>query len=293
MKPSRDEIASKGAPVRRYWPNYDCLFQRGGVLYQRWMLSGDKSVCYNQLLVPRGMQKEVIEMCHDTRLGGHLGATKLLTKYVRDSIGSKLGNAVRNYIRKCPVCCANRHPQKRLRAALKDYRVGHPQDRIGVDVLGPSNNQQRKLLHPRSSLVEAYLMPDQQAGTTATKLVYEFISRYSVPLEVHTDQGRNFESNIFQEVCKLLEIKNTRTTPYRPASNGLVERFNRTLAKMIQSFSNNSHEDWDLHLPFLTFGMLEARCATEEQKKLLDSLKSTLSMIQRPKNQVCVKLRHP
>ena len=188
MKPSRDEIASKGAAVRRYWPNYDCLFWREGVLYQRWMLSGDQSVCYNQLLVPRGMQKEVIEMCHDTRLGGHLGVNKIIDKICQRFHWYKLGNAVRNYIRKCPVCCANRHQQKRLRAALKDYRVGHPLDRIGVDVLGPSNKQ-RKLLHPRSGLVEAYLKPDQQAGTTATKLVYEFISRYSVPLEVHTDQG--------------------------------------------------------------------------------------------------------
>ena len=111
---------------------------------------------------------------------------------------------MRNYIRKCPVCCANRHPQKRLRAALKDYRVGHPLDRIGVDVLGPLPTTSRRNCYILvvtdyfTRWVEAYPMPDQQAGTTATKLVYEFISRYGVPLEVHTDQGQNFESNIFQ-----------------------------------------------------------------------------------------------
>ena len=65
------------------------------------------------------MQKEVIEMCHDTRLGGHLGVNKIIDKICQRFHWYKLGNAVRNYIRKCPVCCANRHPQKRLRAIRK------------------------------------------------------------------------------------------------------------------------------------------------------------------------------
>ena len=77
--------------------------------------------------------------------------------------------------------------------------------------------------------MEAYPIPDQQAETVARKLVNEFISRFGVPLEIHSDQGRNFESELFQHVCSELGITKTRTTPYRPSSNGLVERFNRIL----------------------------------------------------------------
>ena len=48
-------------------------------------------------------------------------------------------------------------------------------------------------------------------------------------LELHSDQGSNFQSKVMAEVCRLLGIQKTRTTPYNPKSDGLVERFNLTL----------------------------------------------------------------
>ena len=65
-------------------------------------------------------------------------------------------------------------------------------------------------------------------------------------------------SVLFKEVCRLLEIKKTRTTPYHLASNGLVERFNRTLAKMIKGFVGDHQDNWDEHVLLLT----AAYCST-------------------------------
>ena len=99
--------------------------------------------------------------------------------------------------------------------------------------------------------VEFYPMADQGAETTARKLVEEFISRWGCPLELHSDQGRNFQSELFSEVCKLLEITRTRTTPYRPSANGQVERYNRTLLQMLRCYIDKGQKDWDEHLPLL------------------------------------------
>ena len=52
----------------------------------------------------------------------------------------------------------------------------------------------------------------------------EVVCRYGVPLELHSDQGRNFESTVFAEMCSLLGIGKTRTTPYHPQSDGMVRR---------------------------------------------------------------------
>ena len=71
----------------------------------------------------------------------------------------------------------------------------------------------------------------------ARKLTDEFFFRYSIPEQLHSDQGRNFESQVIGEVCNLLGVDKTRTTPYHPQSDGLVERFNRTLLDMLATAS--------------------------------------------------------
>ena len=78
-------------------------------------------------------------------------------------------------------------------------------------------------------------------------MVDEVFLRFSVPEQLHTDQGRQFESQM-HEVCKLLNIHKTRTTPYHPQSDGLVERFNRTLLSMLSTCTHNSPFDWEHHL---------------------------------------------
>ena len=83
-------------------------------------------------------------------------------------------------------------------------------------------------------------------------MVSNFVSRFGVPSIIHSDQGREFESRLFEEVCQLLGIEKTRTTPYHPQSDGLVERFNRTLQQMLSAFVNKERDDWDEHLPYVT-----------------------------------------
>jgi hypothetical protein len=83
-------------------------------------------------------------------------------------------------------------------------------------------------------------------------LCTEFFSLFGCPTQLHSDQGRNFESELFAEVCRLLGVDKTRTTAYRPQSDGQVERFNRTIQQMLRAFVNDNRDDWDDHLPYLT-----------------------------------------
>ena len=79
-----------------------------------------------------------------------------------------------------------------------------------------------------------------------------------MPQLIHSGQGRNFESALFAEMCQLLGIKKTRTTPYHPASDGMVERFNRTLEMQLSKFADHNQKDWDLHIPFLAMAYRSA-----------------------------------
>ena len=82
-------------------------------------------------------------------------------------------------------------------------------------------------------------------------LVDEFFTRFGTPVELHSDQGREFESCVFRECCELLGVRKTRTTPLHPQSDGMVERYNRTLAQQLAKYCADSQEDWDVKLPTL------------------------------------------
>uniref|UniRef100_A0A3B3HGA7 ribonuclease H n=1 Tax=Oryzias latipes TaxID=8090 RepID=A0A3B3HGA7_ORYLA len=95
-----------------------------------------------------------------------------------------------------------------------------------------------------------------KAKSVASSLVQLF-SRVGFPLEILTDRGSNFMSNLLKQVYKLLGIKRLRTTPYHPQTDGLTERFNQTLKQMLRKFVDETGSDWDQWLPYLLFAYRE------------------------------------
>ena len=83
---------------------------------------------------------------------------------------------------------------------------------------------------------ELAALPVQNAELTAKAFLDHFIVTFGCPLEVHSDQGRNFQSNLFQTFCQLLQITKTRTTPYHPSGNGQAEVFNIVILQMIRPY---------------------------------------------------------
>ena len=127
-------------------------------------------------------------------------------------------------------------------------------ERLAMDILGPlaltprGNKFVLVVTDYFTKWTESYAIPNQEATTVAEKLVSEFVCRLGVPREIHSDQGSNFESKVMAEVCKLLDIEKTRTTPLHPQSDGQVERYNQTLIEMPRGKLRDGQEDWDLQL---------------------------------------------
>jgi len=100
--------------------------------------------------------------------------------------------------------------------------------------------------------VQVYPLPDHTASTAAQALVDNWVLLFGAPLRIHSDQGREFESGLFQSMLRLLGVKKTRTNPYCPQSDGLVERFNRTLISALACTVDDFQSDWDLQVKFVT-----------------------------------------
>lgn len=97
-----------------------------------------------------------------------------------------------------------------------------------MDIMGPLPETESRFILVLTDYftkwTEAYALKDHMAETVARTLMDEFICQFGVPYSIHTDQGGEFESNLFKEICNLLEIEKTITSPYHPQSDGQVER---------------------------------------------------------------------
>lgn len=254
-KPTHSELRLMDPAMRCY---YSCIQQFRmvkGVLYYEWVDDvGSRSL---RLFAPRSLRRKIIEGCHDPPSSGHQGEKKTLERVKRSFYWYGLTADVLHYVATCAMCGASKKSARKSRAALQSYVCGAPLDRLHLDFLGPfpasvNNNKYILVITDQfTKWVEAFAVTDKTSETTAKKLVEEFIARFGAPLQIHTDQGRNFQSDLFKAVCKLFGATQTRTTPYHPASNGQVERFNRSLLQMIRCYINRDQTVWDEQLPLL------------------------------------------
>jgi hypothetical protein len=96
---------------------------------------------------------------------------------------------------------------------------------------------------------EVYPIPHQEALRVADALVTNFFCWFRVPMELHSEQGRNFESQLIEEVLEYLGISKTRTTTLYPQSDGMVERYVKTVEELLKKVASTHQRDWDERLP--------------------------------------------
>lgn len=161
---------------------------------------------------------------------------------------------VKHWCQTCSVCATRKSSGRNNQGPMQGIKVGYPMQVIAVDITGPfpeSDAGNRYILvigDYFSKWMEAYAISNQEAGTVATKLVDEYFCRYSPPEQLHSYQGKQFESQLVKRICATLQIAKTRTTAYNPQCDGLVERFNRTLEHMLATTLKDSPFDWEERL---------------------------------------------
>ena len=242
------------------WAQSHYLVLHNGVLYRQWEDVPCKGLHRRlQLVLPPNLVPVLLEALHSSIRGGHFGTNKTLAK-VRERfywVGQRKDVAA--WCSGCLSCASRKPPPAKSRAPLQLDPVERPLQRVAMDIMGPlpetprGNKYVLVIADYFTKWTEAYPIPNMEAITVAKCLVNEFICRFGVPEQLHSDQGRNFESKVIKNICDLLQIRKTRTSAYHPQSDGLVERFNRTLLNLLSTAVGDAERDWDVHLPLLMF----------------------------------------
>ena len=135
--------------------------------------------------------------------------------------------------------------------------------RVAIDIVDPISPPSDKGNRFILTVVDyATRYPEAMALRTidtenVAEALIEIYNRVGIPREVLTDQGKQFTSDLMKEVGSLLSIKQLTTTPYHPACNGLVKRFNGTLKRMLRKLSEEQPKQWDRYIPALLFAYRE------------------------------------
>ena len=87
------------------------------------------------------------------------------------------------------------------------------------------------------------------AEVYAHVFVREIFAKHGLSASIVSDRDPRFTSEFFQQLCRLLDIKQRMSTAFHPQIDGQTDRMNRTLEEMLRSFVRPSLNDWDIHLP--------------------------------------------
>lgn len=141
---------------------------------------------------------------------------------------------VRQWTQSC-ISCQRAKVNRHVFSAIGEFaEVKARFSKVHVDIVGPLPQYEgfRYLLTCIDRFTrwpEAIPLIDITAESIATAFYSGWVSRFGVPAEIVTDQGRQFESSLFKDLLTLLGSTRCRTSPYNPAANGLIERWHRTL----------------------------------------------------------------
>ena len=204
--------------------------------------------------VPATLRRQVFDSLHGL---GHVGTRATAKLISQRFVWPGVQKDCRTWARACQSCQRSK-VSRHTTTPLGDFAV--PTSRfqhLHIDIVGPlpTSDGFRYCLTAVDRFTrwpEAVPLQDITAETVARALLSGWITRYGCPHTITTDQGRQFESQLFHSLANMCGIHLSRTTAFHPAANGLVERMHRTLKAAIMC---RAQERWTEALPLVLLGM--------------------------------------
>ncbi|KAJ1178839.1 hypothetical protein NDU88_004081, partial [Pleurodeles waltl] len=216
------------------------------------------------LVIPQEYRKFLLTLAHDIPLAGHLGQMKTWDRLVPLFHWPRMSEDTKEFCKSCETCQASGKTGGTPKAPLIPMPVvGVPFERVGFDIVGPldpptaSGNRFILVVVDHATRYPEAIPLRTTTAPAVAKALLGIFSRVGFPKEVVSDRGSNFMSAYLKAMWKECGVTYKFTTPYHPQTNGLVERFNKTLKGMIMGLPEKLRRRWDILLPCLLFAYRE------------------------------------
>lgn len=204
-------------------------------------------------LVPSQLRSAVFHLFHDTIHQGRKKSVEIIQDHF---FWYNMKEDIEEFCTFCPQCQTSKVLRKNKSKVGKFSILPGRFRCLHLDLTGP--------LQPHSSRY-SYIFVIRDRATGFVRLIplrnksserivsvmkKDWFSIFGLPDLVITDNGGEFNSEVFEECCSMFNIKHKRTTPYHPQSNGFAERVNRILKTALRAMTNKEY--WADLLPYIT-----------------------------------------
>lgn len=222
------------------------------------------------LVVPKELKFDILTSVHGDLNSGHYGTQRTYTTLRLKYYWKGMFADCKNFVISCDLCNTRKNPVTPTKAPLQPLKPARIFERCAMDIvkmpLTPRGNKYiLTFTEYCSRYVEAFPLQNTQAVTIARILVNEICFRYGAPQHLLSDLGQNLISEVVGETCKLFGITRLYTTPYHPATDGLLEKFHSTLTKNLSMYVSRCHSDWDLYLRGVVYSYNSSVCIDSTQ----------------------------
>jgi hypothetical protein len=212
----------------------------------------------DRLFVPNdlALQTRILQECHDSSLGGHLGKDKTMEQVKRRFYWPGMDETVRRYVTSCDACQRNKPSQQAPMGLMRplpipsrpwqqvsmDLITALPRSRAGNDAIVVFVDKLTKMVHYVATTTNV------TAPRLATIFLREVVRLHGVPESILSDRDPRFTAHFWRAFWTQLGTTLTMSTAYHPQTDGQTERANRTLEEVLRSRINFQQTDWDEHL---------------------------------------------
>ena len=256
-KPHKTHMKGASRTLRKLWTEFDRLTIQDGLLCRsvNSSLSGER-LC--QIVVPSSLVPDLLRQLHGSPASAHFAAERVWEQARRIGYWPSMFKDIKHWCEQCKACQTRRSPVPPHRAPMGTSCATRPFERVAADIVelpltSKSNRYVLVVEDYFTKFVNLYPLPNQTAQTVARCLFDDYVLVHGVPERLHSDQGRQFEAEVMQSLCRLLNITKTHTTPYNPQSDGMVERFNRTLIDQLAKTLLDCGGEWDEYVKQVAF----------------------------------------
>src|SRR6266542_3598721 len=202
-------------------------------------------------VLKRNEMEPILSLAHEHPLSGHFGLEATLSKLKERYYWSKMKDDIKSYIQICDQC--QRHEKTTDENELHSIRIKELFYQWGIDIVGPLTETSRGnkyivvAIDYFTKYPKARALANANARNVANFLYEDIICRHGCLRKIISDRGTHFNNQVIENLLEQFKIRHNLSTPYHPKTNGLVERFNKTLCESLAKL-NEERENWDEYI---------------------------------------------